>query len=114
MNDAEFKLRVPTEELERWRREAGKRGLSAWIRGRCNGEDHPGEGVREDKAVRVGKRRVDAVTEVVAGEEKASVEAKRGSSVGAVLPRGKCPHHKEKGELCYKCDHQFGWPKIAE
>jgi hypothetical protein len=114
MNDTTVKIRVPTEELKRWREESGKRGLSAWIRERCNGKDHSSEGVREGKTVRVGKRGFDAVERVVAGEENTSVEAKRGPSVGVVFPRGKCPHHKERGEVCYKCDHQFGMPSIAE
>lgn len=25
---------------------------------------------------------------------------------------GICPHHKQRGELCYKCDKKFGLPKI--
>lgn len=43
MNDASFKLRVPTSELEAWRARAGKRGLSAWIRERCNEVAEPVE-----------------------------------------------------------------------
>jgi hypothetical protein len=25
----------------------------------------------------------------------------------------KCPHHKERGSLCYKCDPKFGVPQLA-
>ena len=28
-------------------------------------------------------------------------------------PATKCPHHKQRGELCYKCDPKFGLPKIG-
>lgn len=27
---------------------------------------------------------------------------------------GKCPHHKMRGELCYKCDKKFGLPVIKK
>lgn len=37
MNDATFKLRVPTSELDRWKERAKKEGmpLAKWVRMRC-------------------------------------------------------------------------------
>ena len=28
------------------------------------------------------------------------------------VKEGMCPHHKMKGEVCYKCDHKFGMPAL--
>lgn len=46
---ARVDLRVPDAELAVWRAKAGRRGLSAWIRERCNGRDSDGESGRTDR-----------------------------------------------------------------
>lgn len=38
MNDATFRLRVPTSELQEWKRKAGNVPLSRWMRERCSQE----------------------------------------------------------------------------
>lgn len=35
------------------------------------------------------------------------------SAAGAPVSSQKCEHHKQRGELCYKCDAKFGLPKIG-
>lgn len=92
MNDGTFKLRVPTNELEAWREKAKveKISIAEWIRRKCNEDD---TGLSNGEGGSTGKQRVRVDNFVMAG----------------LL--AKCPHHKMKGELCYKCDEQFGVPK---
>lgn len=95
MNDTTFKLRVPTSELADWREKAGKRGLSAWIRGRCNAAETV-QGLQNHKRATDGG-------EVSSGSIRAD---------GGLGEREACAHHKQKGSLCYKCDPKFGNPVI--
>jgi hypothetical protein len=86
------------EEYTQVKREAGLIPLSAWFRSKTIGAG-------EDKAVRRDE----------------PVHLARGRSVAADLPSesseaftsGACPHHKRKGELCYKCDTKWGNPVIC-
>jgi hypothetical protein len=69
--------------------------LAEWIRERCNAGD---------------KAAVDAVM-----ERSEVIEEPPGEVyVPAQKPIVKaCPHHKQKGELCYRCDPRWGFPVIA-
>ena len=100
MNDTTFKLRVPTSELEAWRAKAGKRGLSAWIRERCNA-----------KAVESMQAQPREVKEGFR-KEVFDVRMPSSGSDSVRAPRT-CIHHKERGSLCYKCDPKFGNPVIG-
>lgn len=99
--DAPVRLQVylEREDLQRITERARSEGklLSEWAREKllAGVEDNPGVR-REAGAVRVAKRRIG------------SGPVAQGSAVAT----GSCPHHKRRGELCYKCDPKFGLPAI--
>lgn len=80
-------------ELAEWQRKAGKGGLSAWIRGRCNEGASSAE--RQDSGWKG-----DSLPDLARRPSRSSDSA------------GICPHHKQRGELCYRCDYRFGNPVI--
>jgi hypothetical protein len=129
------------EELAELRRRAGLASMSVWVRSLIFGAatmDEPGlsallrdtpisETEKIEKLNPLGLERVayPAVSNLPASgmpqfEQKLQKISKLASSlpntsVGAPEPvkAGQCPHHKLKGELCYKCDPKFGNPVIA-
>jgi hypothetical protein len=103
LNDTTLKLRVTERAVERWKKAAVESGctLSEWIRRRCDGGLVLGE-----KAEEVSKpQNVPFKADHPASERRGRV--RYGKAVA-----GKCPHHKERMELCYKCDPKFGNPVI--
>ncbi len=93
MERCQINLRVDPEELGDWVRQSGEAGLSLseWVRRRCNQKP-----IVSDKILRE-----------VRETTKAHIQQQ------VLLARtGKCPHHKMRGELCYKCDAKFGMPKV--
>jgi hypothetical protein len=55
-NDRTIKIRISDGELEEWRKKAGERGLSSWIRERCNGGSTENtDESRVDRGHRVGR-----------------------------------------------------------
>lgn len=64
--------------------------------------------------------RLHGKAEVVQPRSVADIETRLPAG-GAVLERAaskpiltKCPHRKQKGELCYKCDQKWGFPCLIE
>lgn len=94
--DTTFKLRINTEDLERWRREARGKYLAEWIRGKCNGGDIA--------AVDALLQRSEVIEEPT-GKVYVPAPVKRVE---------KCRHGKQRGELCYKCDVKWGYPCLIE
>lgn len=85
------------EEYAEAKRRAGLIPLSAWFRSMAFG-DFGAETVRKDGTVRV-----------VRGSASAP---KRPDKPPAASWAEACPHHKRRGDLCYKCDSKFGLPAI--
>lgn len=85
MNDTTFKLRVPTTELEEWKRKAGPRGLARWIRERCN-----------EDLERMHSRDVGTEARIEADVSVHDEDKKTGK-------RRVCAHGIEKGYRCWQC-----------
>lgn len=60
-----------------------------------------------------GRPRKEKVVPMAAKVDRQSLADKLpNTSVGFPVKEGYCPHRKQKGEVCYKCDHKFGMPQI--
>jgi hypothetical protein len=60
-----------------------------------------------------GRPRKEKVVPMAAKVDRQSLaDALPNTTMGMPQKEGKCPHHKMKGEVCYKCDHKFGMPLI--
>ena len=72
--------------------------MAEWIREKCDRMDIEAveAPMQQREAIEEPVRKVTAEQPVV------------GKSVG------KCPHRKQKGELCYKCDPKWGFPCLME
>jgi len=108
MQKVSLTLRVDAEDLERWKAQSGG-NLSEWIRGTLN------EAAVENELAEKRSRRNERATpdkRQDRGRQNDSLSDMAGGSSGSSNP-GKCPHHKAKGELCYKCDQKFGNPVIG-
>lgn len=95
MQKISLTIRVDAGDLEAWRAEAGKAGmsLSAWMRERCNGGAD--KNVSGNRDVRVARRRADkaaGIPRVV--EEVVERVAKKVKT---------CVHGKERGWNCWQC-----------
>jgi|SRR5579864_967925 len=75
-NDTAIKVRVATEELEKWKQSAKQCGetLSEWIRGRCSSANGDSQSVRPARSLRVGRRR-PSVSTGIAPAPRAETEA---------------------------------------
>lgn len=106
-NDATIKFRLPSTELKRWKARAGG-NLSAWIREMCNeGQRYSDIGTPTKKPNRRGSAGVMGSAGAGGTERDSSpISPRMGQDAGA------CPHHKRRGELCYKCDPKFGKPEV--
>lgn len=95
-----IQIRVDDSDLEDWTRKAGEAdlSLSEWIRRKCNRESIVSDAVLRD------------VRETTKRHIQQQVLAERGVPEPGYWD--KCPHHKMRGELCYKCDPKFGMPQV--
>lgn len=96
------------EEYGEVKKRAGLIPLSAWFRSVA---------LEQAGALPIPKKTVIAVREVMAKGSKVDAVAEiqfDGSykTGGDEIRLPKCPHHKLRGELCYKCDDKFGMPKV--
>jgi hypothetical protein len=110
MNDATIKFRLPSAELEEWKRKAGENGesLSEWVRGRCNEERSAVPDVQRVEPVREAKRREPAADAMGQpcdhdfgyGPGKCPYAHCRNANPKAVA---RCKHGTEKGYRCWQC-----------
>ena len=104
------------EEYVQVRREAGLIPLSAWFRSRVIGSSHVvvhSDFEKKEKAsgeVNAGRANGDDSDSALREEPRIRVGMRGAASVERLA--GKCPHHHERGELCYKCDPKFGVPNL--
>lgn len=121
---ARLVIYVENADLERLTARARSEGktLVEWGRETLLGALETGrvEDVPKRRAVRVARER----TAAVAGPFDAGGKLGEGSTVchgevsGAEKPlsgpdAGYCPHRKQRGEVCYKCDPKMGYPSVA-
>lgn len=127
-------LKLDEETHARWTaaaREAGSKSLCDWIRDACQmalaptlvcsehsfggvvrlrGGTHaakldvPGRPLSPRKASTRTRETIDA--HIGSGREMQDVRAPSPAP-------GACDHGKKEGELCYKCDERFGYPRLA-
>lgn len=93
-------IRIDATDLERWKQAATAEGLnlSEWMRRRCASN---GVGVTE-----LAEPKRQKLSKLASSLPNTSVGAPE-------LKPGQCPHHKLRGELCYKCDPKFGNPAVG-
>jgi hypothetical protein len=122
MNDAVFKLRVPTSELETWRNVATSKGVSLaeWIRGQCNANGTTDKDVQRPAEGRILRRRnrthkpdTGSVATIVVPTNEFCAHKDVPTSQLVPTVKRMCPHHHQRGELCYKCDSKFGQPALS-
>lgn len=88
-------LRVPEADYEEWKKKAGDRALSDWIRERCN-ESGGVPSVREEDGVRApggrksGAKGIDGLPVLGKGVERGVTERV-------------CPHGTPRGYHCWQC-----------
>ena len=123
MNKQEtFKLRVESNELQEWKEKALAHGLkvSEWVRRQCNANGTTDKDVQRPSEDRVLRRRNRAhkpdtgsvATIVVPTNEFCAHKDVPTSQLVPTVKR-MCPHHHQRGELCYKCDSKFGQPALS-
>ena len=86
--------------------------LSEWSRERLLEQLADNSDMRPERAVHMARRRT--VPGSNPGRAGGAREPDFGKSAAeASVSSQRCEHHKQRGELCYKCDTKFGLPKIG-
>ena len=91
--DMKIAVILNAHEYAQVRKQAGLVPLSAYFRNLALGD----RSVLEHGSITEQKEAHNVQPKSARAEEKTSAD---------------CPHHKRKGELCYKCDPKFGYPAI--
>jgi hypothetical protein len=81
--------------------------ISEWVRGRCDQKVPTLEPSKSRPDRNNARKRPPGIEPPNDGPDTRP----RGQS--GPTPTEICPHHKQRGELCYKCDPKFGRPQVT-